>query len=172
MDNENFPGYHVWLRRVCHFRTEIVTFSDLNDILTKKRNRFTAEVIESILRLKMGLRNSNASCHDFVFDKKMVASCQAARRKYKIQKELKDQQKSEERLKQLQEKEEEERLRREVVENLATREKMIKEKEKAAEELLKSYQSAVCSLRAEREKLTQEQVDLVTSTSSKRRCIE
>ena len=84
-------------------------FSDLNDILTKKRNRFTAEVIESILRLKMGLRNSNASCHDFVFDKKMVASCRAARRKYKIQKELKDQQKSEERLKQLQEKEEEER---------------------------------------------------------------
>ena len=59
--------------------------------------------------------------------------------------------------------------RREVAEHIATRERMIKEQEKAADELLPSYQSALCSLRAEREDLTKEQVDLAKTTSKRKR---
>lgn len=103
----------------------------------------------------------------------MVASCQAARKRFQIEKEINDHQKEVEHLKQQQEKEEEARRCREIAAELGTREKLIKEKEKAAEDLLKSYQYAICSIRAEREKLAQDQVEIaVTSQSAKRRRID
>ena len=150
-------------------------FSDVAEMLTKKRNRLSAEVIESSLRLKVTMRNSSSVCHDFVIDDEMIAGGKKASQQHAIHmKEQSEKTASEKQRKINQCRDEEDQKRNEVIKKrveMEAKENQLKEKEKAAEELLKSYQDAISQIKSDREQLRRSACDqdLDVPSSTRRR---